>query len=176
MPVLDDEGRLFGAVNVVDALVVLFVLAVVVAGVALVTGADDDSAAEPEPETRTVVVQTGDQPEYVVDAIEAGPVGTANVVSVDEVTVERSTETVYRVQGGRLELVNDSRDLYRVRNGSLGRVEQPTTTLRLTATLTVEETDDGLPTFGDGRLYVGREVRLDLGRTIVQGTVVDMRR
>jgi hypothetical protein len=38
MEVIDEEGRLFGAVNVVDALVVLLVLAVVVAGAALVFG------------------------------------------------------------------------------------------------------------------------------------------
>lgn len=38
MEVLDDEGRLFGLVNVIDALVVLFAVAVVVAGAALVFG------------------------------------------------------------------------------------------------------------------------------------------
>jgi len=174
MPVLDDEGRLFGAVNVVDALVVLFVLAVAVAGVALVTGAGDGTA-DPEPETRTVVVQTGAQPDYVVEAIEEGAVGTAGVAAVEELRVERSMETVYRVRGGTLEPVANSSDRYRVANGSLERVERPRTTLRLTVTLVVEETEDGLPVFGGERLYVGRNVRLDLGSTIVDGTVVDMR-
>jgi hypothetical protein len=36
MEVLDEEGRLFGAVNVVDALVVVFAVAVILAGAALV--------------------------------------------------------------------------------------------------------------------------------------------
>jgi len=44
--IIDDEGRLFGAVNIIDALVVLFVVAVIVAGVALVFGGDP----EPEPD------------------------------------------------------------------------------------------------------------------------------
>ncbi|MEF8784621.1 MAG: DUF4330 family protein [Haloarculaceae archaeon] len=38
MEIIDSEGRLFGSVNVIDALVLLFVLAALVAGVALVAG------------------------------------------------------------------------------------------------------------------------------------------
>jgi hypothetical protein len=49
MDIVDSEGRLFGRVNVIDALVVLFVLAVLVAGVALITGTGGsfESAVEP---------------------------------------------------------------------------------------------------------------------------------
>lgn len=50
---LDDRGRVFGVVNVVDALVVVIVLAVVVAGVGLVLSSGEDteseSDADPEP-------------------------------------------------------------------------------------------------------------------------------
>jgi hypothetical protein len=46
MEVLDEEGRLFGTVNVVDALVVVFALAVVVAGAALVFGGGEDASGE----------------------------------------------------------------------------------------------------------------------------------
>jgi len=38
MDVLDEKGRLFGRVNVVDAFVVLFALTIVIAGAALVYG------------------------------------------------------------------------------------------------------------------------------------------
>lgn len=51
MDVIDENGRLFGVVNVVDALVVLVVLAILVASVALLTGgqdADGDDAPAPE--------------------------------------------------------------------------------------------------------------------------------
>ena len=41
MELIDERGRLFGRVNVVDALVVLLVAAVVVAGVALVAGGSE---------------------------------------------------------------------------------------------------------------------------------------
>jgi len=136
MPVIDDEGRLFGAVNVVDALVVLLVLAVAVAGVALVTGGGSG-----ETPTRTVVVDIGQQPNYVADAIKEGPVETSEVVAVESVT--RNGES-------------DSR-------------------LRLTVTLAVTENADGLPTFADERLYVGRRLQLDLSTTIVGGTVIEMR-
>ncbi len=36
--IIDEDGRLFGLINIVDALVLLLVVAVVVAGVALLTG------------------------------------------------------------------------------------------------------------------------------------------
>lgn len=38
MDIIDEEGRVFGVVNVVDALVLLLVAGVVVAGAVLVTG------------------------------------------------------------------------------------------------------------------------------------------
>lgn len=50
MVVIDDEGRLFGVVNVVDALVVLVVLAVVVAGVGLVWGGSPADAGTSDTE------------------------------------------------------------------------------------------------------------------------------
>jgi hypothetical protein len=137
MPVIDDEGRLFGTVNIIDALVVLFVLAVVVAGVALLTG----GGGSDETPSRTVVVDVGQQPDYVVDAIAEGPVETSAVVAVENKTVV---------------------------SGSNGR-------LRLTVTLAVTENADGLPTFAEERLYVGRQLQLDLGTTIVSGTVIEMR-
>lgn len=46
MRVVDDDGRLFGLVNVVDAMVALLLLAVVVGGAALVVG-DDRNTGEP---------------------------------------------------------------------------------------------------------------------------------
>lgn len=69
MRIVDDEGRLFGRVNVVDAAVaVVVVLAVGGAGVvaldAVVGGGD--------PATRYATVDLGDQPAAVADRIEAG--------------------------------------------------------------------------------------------------------
>lgn len=44
MDIIDEEGRLFGVVNVIDALVVVFVLAVVISGVALFLGGGEPSS------------------------------------------------------------------------------------------------------------------------------------
>ncbi|MEF8780719.1 MAG: DUF4330 family protein [Haloferacaceae archaeon] len=70
MELIDEQGRLFGRVNVVDALVVLVVLAVVVAGAALVLS--DDPEPEPDVETTYATLDLGTQPAYVVDAINEG--------------------------------------------------------------------------------------------------------
>lgn len=70
--VLDERGRLFGLVNIVDLLVVLLVLAVVVAGIALVTGMDGDTESEEELDTRYVTIDLGEQPSFVAGAINVG--------------------------------------------------------------------------------------------------------
>lgn len=77
MELIDEEGNLFGIVNVIDALVVLVLVAVLVAGVALVTGGSDpaetDAASEgPELATQHVTLVVGEQPAYIAGAIEAG--------------------------------------------------------------------------------------------------------
>jgi len=71
MDVIDEQGRLFGTVNVVDALVVLFVLAVVVAGAALVFGGSD-TGDQPETATTYVTLDLGTQPAFVVEELTEG--------------------------------------------------------------------------------------------------------
>ncbi|MEF8820521.1 MAG: DUF4330 family protein [Haloferacaceae archaeon] len=73
MQLLDEQGRLFGVVNVVDLLAVLLALAVVVAGVAVVLQ-PDGSSESPELVTRHVTLDLGSQPEYVTERISAGDV------------------------------------------------------------------------------------------------------
>jgi hypothetical protein len=70
MELIDDEGRLFGRVNVIDALVVLLIAAVVVAGAAFVL--TDDPAPPPETDTTYATLDVGTVSPYVVDAIEEG--------------------------------------------------------------------------------------------------------
>jgi hypothetical protein len=70
MGLLDDQGNLFGVVNVIDLLAVLFALSVVVAGVALVFSGG--SSEPPETDTRYVTLELGNQPTYVTDRISAG--------------------------------------------------------------------------------------------------------
>jgi hypothetical protein len=82
MEVIDDEGRLFGAVNVVDALVVLFVLAVVVAGAALVFGGSRQGGPTG---TTNVTLDLGTQPAFIVEGLNEGD--TYNVTSDAQLTV-----------------------------------------------------------------------------------------
>lgn len=70
MNLLDDEGRLFGVVNIIDVLVVLFVVAVVVAGAALVLS--DDPEPEPELETTYATVDLGTHSEAVIEELNEG--------------------------------------------------------------------------------------------------------
>ncbi|MUV59819.1 DUF4330 family protein [Halobacterium sp. CBA1126] len=72
MQLLDDEGNLFGIVNVVDALVVLFVLAVVAAGAAFVLQPDPEPAPEPDRVTMDATLDLGTQPSYLIEEIDAG--------------------------------------------------------------------------------------------------------
>ncbi|MDS0282268.1 DUF4330 family protein [Haloarcula onubensis] len=71
---VDDEGNLFGVVNVVDALALLLALAVLVAGVGLVLGTSDDTetATTPETDTTFVTLDLGTQPDYIVAALNEG--------------------------------------------------------------------------------------------------------
>jgi hypothetical protein len=68
MEIIDEEGRLFGAVNVVDALVVLLVLAVGLAGFTLVAGGGPSGPME----TRYATLDLGSQPAYVAEQIDVG--------------------------------------------------------------------------------------------------------
>ncbi|WP_323677107.1 DUF4330 domain-containing protein [Halorubellus sp. PRR65] len=69
MELIDDEGNLFGVVNVVDALVVLLVVAVIAAGVALV-----NPFASSEDATRYATLDLGEQRPYVTELISEGDV------------------------------------------------------------------------------------------------------
>jgi hypothetical protein len=62
--VLDDEGRLFGVVNVIDALVVLVVIALLIAGFALLTPGTSD--------TRYATIDLGAQPDHTAAQITPG--------------------------------------------------------------------------------------------------------
>ena len=70
MELLDERGRIFGIINIIDLLAVLFAVAVVVAGVALVFSGG--SSEDPELGTRYVTLDLGNQPGYVTERIDAG--------------------------------------------------------------------------------------------------------
>lgn len=114
MEILDEQGRLFGRVNIVDALVVLFAVAVIVAGAALVFGGDSSTepTPEPEPEEATMYVTLATIGEEAT-ALDTGEIqvggASANVSDVHRTAGPRSyfrvaldgtlNEGVFRFQG-----------------------------------------------------------------------------
>lgn len=84
MELIDDEGRVGGAVNVVDALVVLLILAVVVAGAAFIVF--DSPEPEPETDTTYATLDLGTQPSYIVDAINEGDTYAPDDISTIRIT------------------------------------------------------------------------------------------
>ena len=90
MELIDEEGRLFGVVNVIDALAVLLVLAVVVAGIALVDPFGG-TASRSENATRYATIEIQDQPSYIAELFAEGDVmslpGTEQTVTVTDVFI-----------------------------------------------------------------------------------------
>ena len=156
MNLIDDKGRLFGTVNIIDALAVLLVLAVVAAGAAFVLGTDEQSTNQPTETTTTVTFQIAHLQPYVADAIPDGPIDSDAIAAVENKSTQ-PTEVVVKDQ-----------------NGTLHEQEHPrkkTVTLRLTLNTTTTEND---VLFRDEPLEVGRQLTLDFGPVTVQGTVTSL--
>ncbi|QUO47733.1 MULTISPECIES: DUF4330 family protein [Halorubrum] len=98
MELIDDEGRLFGAVNVIDALVVLLIAAVVVSGAAFVL--TDDPAPAPETDTTYATLDVGTVSPYIVDAIEEG-----DTYSPDGASTLRITDVHLTPQGANTRVI-----------------------------------------------------------------------
>ncbi|WP_330632555.1 DUF4330 family protein [Halocatena halophila] len=92
MDLIDEEGNLFGRFNIFDALVVLFVAAIIVSGVTaaitpLLKGALKDGQTENDSAYATI--DLGEQPSEVVDEIEVGDTFSNNgeVMSITDIYV-----------------------------------------------------------------------------------------
>ena len=71
MKLLDEKGRLFGLINVIDALVVFLILSMVVAGIAFVT-TPQQQPPEPETAVRFATLDLGNVPPHIASKIEPG--------------------------------------------------------------------------------------------------------
>jgi hypothetical protein len=149
MPLLDDQGRLFGLINVVDLLAVLFALSVVVAGVALVfSGGSNESDLG----TRYVTLDLGTQPAYVTERIDAGDVSHVSNAP-DNLTI---TDTYVTPDG----------------DGS------STVTARARVTGHLQESSRGRTTlsFAGTPLILGRELTVETDEYRASGTVTAVQR
>jgi hypothetical protein len=141
---IDDEGRLFGAVNVIDALVVCVILATVVAGIALV----DPFEPAPDPATRHATLDLGAQQPNVAALVDEG----------DAVAVGTRNLTVQDVHYAPL--VSGDTHVY-------ARVEIP-------GEMVETDTGDRVFHYGGTPLRVGSSVELDTSEYTLSGTVREL--
>jgi hypothetical protein len=156
--IIDEDGNLFGVVNIIDALVVLLVVAVLGGGVSLVLSSPtSQDTTEPDGPNLTVVdieYQSANLQPYVVDAISEGAVPSENVSQIHNKSVTAS-QVVTQNQSGAL-LVQQH------------PVNQ-TVTLRIGLRVTGQ---DGEYLYNGQPLEIGSELTLDLGETTVTGNIV----
>jgi len=124
-PIIDSEGNLFGIINVIDALVILLVIAVVLGGLAVVgvLGSDDpngeDGSTETNEsslnnndlETQYATVDAGSHPRFVVDRISEGDTVTQdgrNTTITDIYVTPTSATSSSVLLGVELETETDS--------------------------------------------------------------------
>lgn len=146
MELLDEQGRVLGVINVIDLLAVLFAIAVVVAGIALVFsgGSSDD----PELDTRYVTLDLGNQPGYVTERIDAGD-GFSLQNAPDNLTI---TDVYLTPAGG----------------------QSSTVTVRARVRGQLEERQNGESqrfTFDGNPLILGRQLTVETNEYQVSGTV-----
>ncbi|MFA9417885.1 DUF4330 family protein [Natrinema sp. HArc-T2] len=173
MPLIDDEGNLFGVVNVVDALAVCLVLAVLVAGVAVVgvlgdgneTAASDDPENDSQPATRYTTIDLGVQPDYVVTSIHTGDQAAGTIdghnLTITDVYVSPTNggnkgHVVVRTKiEGEYPPTNSSKTAFRFNNSSI----------RIGGTMTVDTGDYALQ--GTVQRLEGEGTTLETERTTV---------
>ena len=144
--VIDEEGRLFGVINVIDALVVLLVVAVVAAGLALVVPSGGTG------ETRYATVDLGAQPEYKADQITAGDrwdiAGSGDDLTITEVFAAPRSD--------------GDRDVV-IRAAINGTTLDPQA-----------ETENAPIEFAGEPLRFGHELEIETSQYVVSGTVTDV--
>lgn len=152
---LDENGRVFGVINIIDLLAVLLIVAVIVAGVAIVTGSNsqDDKSGE----SMTVTVRIEEVQPYVASAIpDEGTVSDGTVSRIVNKTVAPA-EVVVTDQNGQFHV----REHPRLR----------TVVIKVEITVTRA---NGNQLFEDQPVTIGRQVALDFGSVEVNGHITEI--
>ena len=147
MPIIDEDGNLFGTVNVIDALAVLLILAVVVAGIAVVGVLSDGG----ESETRYATVDLGSQPDYVVDRVAAG----------DEMSIEGYDQNLTVT------------DVYATSDGN---ASQLTVRAALEGERIERDDGDAVFEFAGERLRAGDELEIETDEYVAAGPITSLDR
>lgn len=173
---IDDRGRLFGRLNIVDALVILLSIAVVTAGLAVVSDSPvlplvaiiggllltagaalygSDSTPQNTSETTW---------QFTVEATDLHPAVADTISSGD--TTQDGLLTVVAVHDDPTAVVVQTGD------GELRSCDHPH---RRTVTITVRwDSQLEAATFRGERLYIGRSIALVFERTQLEGTIISI--
>jgi hypothetical protein len=175
MSIIDQQGRLFGWVNVVDLFVVVLVCSTLVAGVAVVNPLSDDA----EPAQRFATVDLGTHPNHIAAQVGEGDrmrIGARNMTVEDVYYSPRGNDSVkiftrLRIPGEEVSNGVDNAVFYfdgePLRPGS--SIDFETATVSLTGTIVELETSGReLPTVRQSVL-IETTVPSDLARSIVPG-------
>jgi len=154
---IDEDGQLFGVINVIDALVGLLIISVLVAGIALVgpfSGGDNT-------ETRYVTIDAGTQPEYIATQITEGdqwtPEGSATTLTVEEAFISPQVESD---QAGNRRVI-----IRAAVNGTL---------IESTAQIDESQLDNTPIQFAGEPLRFGRTLTIETNQYVIEGTVTDV--
>lgn len=155
--VLDERGRVFGLVNIIDLLVVLLVSSTLVAGLALVTSDDTEDEPLQPPEEQIILDVTVQHLEpYIVDAIPAP--GTTDDSTLRIVDVSTTPARI---------ITNDSTGTPHVHDHPWRQ------TVDIRVEVSASRDGDTLQ-YNGNRLVVGTHVTLDLGTVVLQGDVTNI--
>lgn len=149
--IIDEEGNLLGIVNVIDAMAVLLVFAVIAAGAALVLGGPGSESATLD---RAEVEVQVEEPAWVIDALRnSEPMGEDIVKPYPDSNIRIEKEL--RPNPNESEYLNDDQPVYRA-----------------TVTLNIEGgMENGAFQFRGEHLYVGKDIQLDFTKAVVDGKV-----
>jgi hypothetical protein len=148
--IIDDSGRIFGKVNIIDATIILLAFVLIIGGVALVNefGGNDDS----EEQTITIEMKSIVSPAVLSALEDTDAAPEFGVTKVRNVRVEQTLD------------MNSSNYVNYAETRNLITFEL---SLKITA-------EDGLPHYRGSRVYIGKQLKIDLGRTLVNGSVIDI--
>lgn len=154
---IDEDGQLFGVINVIDALVGLLIISVLVAGIALVGPLSGGENTE----TRYVTIDAGTQPDYIATQITEGdrwtPEGSATTLTVEEAFISPKIES--DEAGNRRVIIRAA--VTGIPTGSSAQTDS-------------SSSDSSPIQFAGESLRFGRTLNIETNEYVIEGTVTDV--
>jgi len=156
---IDENGRVFGVINIVDLLAILLILAVFVAGVSFVLANDSqlDSQGEENTVAVTVTIRIDEVQPYVASAVPNGGFvsedGTVRVLNKST----RSAEVIVKDESGQLHVREHP------------QLQTVVVQVELAATRS-----EGVLQYDETPLKIGRTITLDFENVEIKGSITGL--